>query len=187
MSDSLKKLFCECSECSACALAELRTNCVFGSGNENADILFVGEAPGENEDKTGTPFVGRAGRLLDRYLSEAGIDRSSVYITNVLKCRPPKNRDPLPSEEDACISFLLRQIDLIKPRLIVCLGRISAKRLISKKFKISEEHGLWYDFCGIPTTVVYHPALILRDPRKGDDMLSDLKKIRAFLDETVKN
>lgn len=185
MNDSWEKLFNECASCSACELSKSRTNCVFGAGNKTADILFVGEAPGENEDKTGIPFVGRAGKLLDRHLAEAEINRDSVYIANVLKCRPPKNRDPLPSEEDACIHFLERQIELIKPKLIVCLGRVSAKRLISKKFKISEEHGLFYDFCGIPITAVYHPALILRDPRKSADMLADLKKIHAFLKKDV--
>ena len=186
MTDSWDKLYTDCSTCQACELSQTRTNCVFGAGNKKADIIFVGEAPGENEDKMGMPFVGRAGKLLDKYLSEASIDRDSVYIANILKCRPPKNRDPLPSEEDACISFLLRQINLIKPKLIVCLGRVSAKRLISKKFKISEEHGVWFEFEGIPTCAVYHPALILRDPRKGNDMLEDIKKIRAYLDKTTK-
>lgn len=185
MTDSWDKLYNECSLCCACELSKTRTNCVFGIGNKNADILFIGEAPGENEDKTGIPFVGRAGKLLDKYLLEAGIDRESVYIANILKCRPPKNRDPLPSEEDACIDFLKRQIALIKPKLIVCLGRISAKRLISKKFKISEEHGIWFEFEGIPICAVYHPALILRDPKKGDDMLKDIRKIRAHLDEII--
>ena len=122
MTDSWDKLYEECSLCCACELSKTRTNCVFGAGNKNADVLFVGEAPGDNEDKTGIPFVGRAGKLLDKYLFEAGIDRESVYIANILKCRPPKNRDPLPSEEDACIDFLKRQIALINPKLIVCLG-----------------------------------------------------------------
>ena len=185
MTDSWDKLYEECSLCCACELSKTRSNCVFGIGNKNADILFIGEAPGENEDKTGIPFVGRAGKLLDKYLFEAGIDRESVYIANILKCRPPKNRDPLPAEEDACIDFLKRQIALIKPKLIVCLGRISAKRLISKKFKISEEHGLWFEFEGIPICAVYHPALILRDPRKSADMLADIKKIYSQLNEII--
>lgn len=186
MTDSWEKLYLECASCSACELSASRTNCVFGAGNKNADILFIGEAPGENEDKLGVPFVGRAGKLLDKYLAEADIDRESIYIANILKCRPPKNRDPLPSEEDACIDFLKRQIALINPKLIVCLGRISAKRLISKKFKISDEHGMWFEFEGIPTCAVFHPALILRDPRKGGAMLEDMKKIRSYLDEIIK-
>lgn len=177
MNDSWDKLYAECSNCNACELSATRTNCVFGSGDKNADLLFIGEAPGDNEDKTGTPFVGRAGKLLDEYLAEADIDRSSVYIANILKCRPPKNRDPKPCEEDACIGFLLRQIALLQPKIIVCLGRISAKRLISKNFKITTEHGVWFDFDGIPITAVYHPALLLRDPRKKNDMTADMKII----------
>ena len=177
MNDSWEALYSECSSCVACALSETRTNCVFGVGNKNADLLFIGEAPGDNEDKTGTPFVGRAGKLLNEYLDSVGIDRNSVYIANILKCRPPKNRDPLPSEEDACIDFLNRQIALLKPKLIVCLGRISAKRLISKSFKITTEHGAWFEFKGIPITAVYHPALLLRDPRKKDEMAIDMQMI----------
>lgn len=181
MNDSWEKLYAECSSCNACELSKGRTNCVFGAGNQNAKLLFVGEAPGDNEDKTGIPFVGRAGKLLDEYLLEAGIDRNSVYIANILKCRPPKNRDPLPIEEDACIDFLHRQIALLKPKLIVCLGRISAKRLISKDFKITKEHGAWFDFNGIPITAVYHPALLLRDPRKKGEMTLDMQIIGDHL------
>jgi DNA polymerase len=177
MNDSWESLYFECSHCNACKLSETRTSCVFGAGNLNADLLFIGEAPGDNEDKTGIPFVGRAGKLLNEYLDSVGIDRNSVYIANILKCRPPKNRDPLPSEEDACIEFLNRQIALLKPRLIVCLGRISAKRLIAKSFKITTEHGAWFDYNGIPITAVYHPALLLRDPRKKGEMLIDMQMI----------
>ena len=183
MNDSWEKLYSDCSICHACALSETRTNCVFGAGSTSADLLFVGEAPGDNEDKTGTPFVGRAGKLLNEYLDAVGIDRESVYIANILKCRPPKNRDPRPSEEDACIEFLQRQIALLQPKLIVCLGRISAKRLISKGYKISDEHGAWFDFCGIPITAVYHPALLLRDPRKKGEMMTDMQMISNRLKE----
>ena len=181
MNDSWERLYAECSTCTACALFDTRTNCVFGTGSHTADLLFIGEAPGDNEDKLGVPFVGRAGKLLDEYLDAVGIDREAVYIANILKCRPPKNRDPKPSEEDACIAFLERQIALLKPKMIVCLGRISAKRLISKDFKISEEHGAWFDFNGIPITAVYHPALLLRDPRKRDDMMIDMQMIASRL------
>ena len=183
MTDSWEKLRADAEACTACELCKTRTNCVFGSGNTDADILFVGEAPGENEDKTGTPFVGRAGKLLNEYLDAVGIDRESVYIANILKCRPPKNRDPLPSEEDACIDFLHRQIALLQPKLIVCLGRISAKRLISKSFKITTEHGAWFDLNGIPITAVYHPALLLRDPRKKGEMMADMQMISNRLKE----
>ena len=183
MNDSWERLYEECKGCTACELSQTRTNCVFGVGDRCADILFIGEAPGDNEDKTGTPFVGRAGQLLNKYFDEVGISRSSVYIANILKCRPPKNRDPLPSEEAACIGFLRRQIDLISPKMIVCLGRISASKLIRPDYKITKEHGEWIEKDGMYITAVYHPALLLRDPRKKDEMLSDMKKIKAKLDE----
>ena len=183
MSDTWEKLYNECSKCNACELSNTRTNCVFGIGNRNADILFVGEAPGENEDKTGIPFVGRAGQLLDKYLYAVDIPRESVYIANILKCRPPKNRDPLPAEEDACIDFLRRQVLLIKPKMIVCLGRISAMRLIKPDFKITKEHGTWFNKGNYLMTAVYHPALLLRDPHKKEEMLEDMKAIKAKLDE----
>ena len=172
----------KCRECSKCSLCETRTNCVFGTGNRNADLMFVGEAPGEQEDLSGTPFVGRAGQLLDRFLYAVDIKREDVYIANILKCRPPKNRDPLPAEEDACIDFLNRQISLLRPKVIICLGRISAMRLIKPDFKITKEHGLWFEKDGMPISAVYHPALLLRDPRKKEDMLADLKKIKAKID-----
>lgn len=183
MTEIWEQLYNECKSCTSCELHKTRTNCVFGVGNENADILFVGEAPGDNEDKTGTPFVGRAGKLLDQYLYEVDIPRESVYIANILKCRPPKNRDPLPAEEDACIDFLRRQVELIRPKVIVCLGRISAMRLIRPDYKITKEHGEWVQKGDHLITAVYHPALLLRDPRRKEDMLEDMKKIKAKLDE----
>ena len=182
MEDSWNKLIEECNRCTACELHKTRTNCVFGTGNTNADILFVGEAPGDNEDKTGIPFVGRAGQLLDKFLFAVDIDREKVYIANILKGRPPKNRDPLPSEEDACIEFLRRQVRLINPKVIVCLGRISAMRLIKPDFKITVEHGKWFKKGNFLITAVYHPALLLRDPRKKEDMLADMKAIKAQID-----
>ncbi len=172
-----------CAECEKCELCKTRTNCVFGVGNENADILFVGEAPGEQEDLSGTPFVGRAGQLLDKFLYAVDIKREDVYIANILKCRPPKNRDPLPQEEDACIDYLREQVKLIKPKMIVCLGRISAVRLIKPDFKITKEHGVWFKKGQFLMCAVYHPALLLRDPRKKEDMLVDMKAIKAKLDE----
>lgn len=181
--ESWKNLEARCRSCTACELHKTRTNCVFGAGNKNADILFVGEAPGEREDLSSTPFVGRAGQLLDKFLAAVDIDRDSVYIANILKCRPPKNRDPLPAEEDACIDFLREQVRLIRPKIIVCLGRISAMRLIKPDFKITREHGEWVERGGFLITAVYHPALLLRDPRKKEDMLEDMKKIKAKLDE----
>lgn len=182
MNDALKSLYEECKNCTACELSKTRTNCVFGTGNENADILFIGEAPGDNEDKTGIPFVGRAGQLLDKYLYAVDIPRESVYIANILKCRPPKNRDPLPAEEDACIGFLRKQVKIINPKIIVCLGRISAMRIIRPDFKITKEHGVWFEKGGYHICAVYHPALLLRDPHKKEDMLVDMKKIKEKLD-----
>lgn len=135
----------KCRACRGCSLAETRTNCVFGVGDRDARLMFVGEAPGEQEDLQGIPFVGRAGQLLDRYLFAVDIKREDVYIANILKCRPPHNRDPLPAEEDACIGFLREQVRLIRPRVIVCLGRIAAMRLISPDFKITRDHGTWYE------------------------------------------
>ena len=182
MPDTWEKLSEDCNGCTACELHKTRTNCVFGVGNKKSDILFVGEAPGDNEDKTGTPFVGRAGQLLDKFLYAVDIDREDVYIANILKCRPPKNRDPLPEEENACMDFLRRQVKLIQPKIIVCLGRISAMRLIKPDFKITAEHGKWFKKGDFLITAVYHPALLLRDPRKKEDMLLDLKAIKAQLD-----
>ncbi len=183
MNDTWETLRADCEGCTACELHKTRTNCVFGTGDVNADVLFVGEAPGDNEDKTGTPFVGRAGQLLDQYLYAVDIPREKVYIANILKCRPPKNRDPLPEEEAACIDFLRRQVKLINPKVIVCLGRISAMKLIKPDFKITKEHGQWFEKGKFLITAVYHPALLLRDPHKKEDMMTDMKAIKQKLDE----
>lgn len=183
MLTELEQLREKCNQCHQCPLGDTRTNLVFGVGNPNADLMFVGEAPGEQEDLSGIPFVGRAGQLLDRYLYAVDIDRENVYIANILKCRPPKNRDPLPAEEDACIGYLREQVKLIRPKIIVCLGRISAMRLIKPDFKISQEHGQWFEKGSFLMTAVYHPAALLRDPRRREDMMEDMKKIRAKLDE----
>ena len=172
-----------CAACQKCALGATRTKSVFGTGSREADLLFVGEAPGEQEDLTGTPFVGRAGQLLNKFLDAVNIPREDVYIANILKCRPPQNRDPLPAEEAACIDYLREQVKLLKPRVIVCLGRISAMKLIKPDFAITKEHGQWFEKNGYLMTAVYHPAYLLRDPRKKEDMLEDMKRIKAALDE----
>ena len=177
-----EQLYDACCNCQACELGKTRTNCVFGTGNREADILFVGEAPGEQEDLSGTPFVGRAGQLLDKYLYAVDINREDVYIANILKCRPPKNRDPLPAEEDACIGYLREQVRLIKPKIIVCLGRIAAMRLIKPDFKISKKHGVWFEKGNFVMTAVYHPAALLRDPRRKEEMLADMQEIKRKLD-----
>ena len=149
--------------------------------------MFVGEAPGEQEDLSGVPFVGRAGQLLDKFLYAVELDRNDVYIANILKCRPPKNRDPLPKEEDACIGFLREQVRLIRPRIIVCLGRIAAMRLIKPDFMITKEHGIWFEKGNFLMTAVYHPALLLRDPRRKEEMLIDMKAIKQKLEDMTRH
>lgn len=172
-----------CAACRACPLWETRTTSVFGTGNPHARLMFVGEAPGGEEDKTGIPFVGAAGKLLDRYLYAVDIPRESVYIANILKCRPPHNRDPLPPEEDACIGFLREQVRLIDPAMIVCLGRIAATRLIHPDFRITREHGVFVRRGKFVLTAVYHPAALLRDASKKEAMLVDMERIRDQLVE----
>ncbi len=170
-----------CENCRACPLSATRKNLVLGTGSRTADLMFVGEAPGEQEDLEGIPFVGRAGQLLDRYLFAVGIPRETVYIANVLKCRPPHNRDPLPEEEDACIGYLREQVKLVDPKIIVCLGRISAMRLITPEFRITRDHGQFVRKGKYLMTAVYHPAALLRDPFKKEDMLQDMERIKAKL------
>jgi DNA polymerase len=155
---------------------------VFGVGNPNARVMIVGEGPGRNEDLQGEPFVGAAGKLLNKYLDAVGIPREDVYIANILKCRPPKNRDPLPAEEDMCIDYLRDQVLAIRPKVIVCLGRISAMRIIKPDFKITAEHGQWFNKNGYDVCAVYHPAALLRDPRKKDEMLADMMAIKERID-----
>ncbi len=171
-----------CAGCHACPLGDTRTNLVFGTGSRTADLLFVGEAPGEQEDKQGIPFVGAAGKLLDRYLFAVDIPRESVYIANILKCRPPRNRDPEPGEQDACIGYLREQVALIDPKIIVCLGRISAMRLIKPDYRITREHGQLVRKGKYLMTAVYHPAALLRDASKKEDMLRDMERIKEELD-----
>ena len=171
-----------CNSCQNCSLGKTRANLVFGVGDPHAELMFVGEAPGQQEDEQGIPFVGAAGKLLDRYLYAVGIPRESVYIANILKCRPPRNRDPLPEEEDACIGYLREQVRLIQPKIIVCLGRISAIRLIKPDFRITREHGIFVRKGGVLMTAVYHPAALLRDATKKEDMLLDMERIKAQLD-----
>lgn len=177
--DAIKK---ECAACRKCPLAGTRTNMVFGTGDPHAKLMFIGEAPGEQEDLSGIPFVGAAGKLLDKYLTAVGIAREEVYIANILKCRPPKNRDPKPEEEDACIDHLRAQVKAIRPKMIVCLGRISAMRLISPDFKITREHGQFVRKGSFDICAVYHPSALLHDPAKKDDMLADMIKIKEKYD-----
>lgn len=182
---SFEELRARCLGCTACRLSETRTNVVFGMGNEKSPVLFVGEGPGEQEDLQGQPFVGRSGKLLDDFLAAVELDRSKVYIANIVKCRPPKNRDPLPDEEEACIGYLREQVRLIGPKLIVCLGRIAACKLIRPDFKITTERGTYTEKAGILMTATFHPAAVLRDPRKKADMFSDFIEIKHRYDQFV--
>ena len=168
-----------CLTCRACGLCETRTNVVFGVGDPHAEVLFVGEAPGEREDALGEPFVGKAGQLLDDMLAMIGLDRSRIYITNSIKCRPPQNRDPLNTEKDACAPFLQRQLELMQPKIIVCLGRVSAMEMIKPDFKITQEHGQFFEKNGVLMTALYHPAALLRDTDKKPDTFVDLKRLQA--------
>lgn len=176
--ESLKK---ECLSCRACGLCETRNNVVFGVGKPTAEVMFIGEGPGEQEDRQGEPFVGRAGMLLDDMLEIIDLDRSKVYIANMVKCRPPKNRDPLNIEQEACAHWLEDQIRLINPRIIVCLGRIAAARFIKEDFKITREHGQWFIKNGLMVMAMYHPAALLRDSSKRPETFEDLIKLRQAI------
>ena len=169
------------SDCGRCSLRAGRTNAVIGMGNKNADIMFVGEAPGYYEDLEGLPFVGKAGQLLDKMLAAIGLDRETVYIANIVKCRPPDNRDPEPSEQDACIPYLKCQMLLVKPKIICCLGRISARRIIDSGFKITSDRGVWHERKGYHIIATYHPSALLRDESKKRPAWEDFKSIRDKL------
>lgn len=173
----------ECLACEACELCKTRTQVVFGVGDPEAEVLFIGEAPGKNEDEQGEPFVGRAGKLLDEMLAMIGLQRENIYITNSVKCRPPENRDPLNTEKDACRGYLRRQVKLMRPKIIVCLGRISAMEFIREDFKISQEHGQFFDKNGTLMMALYHPAALLRDPRKKPETFEDLKQLQMKIQE----
>lgn len=177
----LKKLKDQCLGCRRCALCETRHNVVFGVGAPDAEVMFIGEGPGEQEDLKGEPFVGRAGKLLDDMLELIDLDRSKIYIANMVKCRPPQNRDPLGIEQEACSMWLSQQIELIRPRIIVCLGRIAAMKFIKEDFKITREHGQWFVKDGAMVMALYHPAALLRDPRKRPETFDDLKALQQAI------
>ena len=176
-------LYEECIHCQKCGLAETRTNVVFGEGARDAEVMFIGEGPGEQEDRTGRPLVGRAGQLLDDMLAMIDLKREKVFIGNMVKCRPPQNRDPLNIEQEACIGYLRNQVALLKPKIIVCLGRIAAMKLIKEDFKITREHGQWLEKAGVWMMAMYHPSALLRDPRKRPESFEDLKSLQAKIRE----
>ena len=182
--DNWEALKAECMQCRKCGLCETRTNLVFGVGNENAEVLFVGEGPGENEDLQGEPFVGRGGQLLDKFLTAVDLDRKkNIYIANIVKCRPPQNRDPKPEEQDACIDWLREQTRLMRPKIIVCLGRISAQKLISPDFKVTKQHGEFIEKGGILFMGTFHPAALLRNPLQKPDALEDFLALKKKIKE----
>ena len=189
MSMNYEELRSLCLNCQKCKLAETRTNVVFGVGNPNADVMFIGEGPGENEDLQGEPFVGRGGQLLDKFLAAVDLDRKkNIYIGNMVKCRPPKNRDPEAGEVAECIGYLQKQIELIQPKIIVCLGRIASCYMINPTFKVTKEHGQWTQKNGIWMMGTFHPAAVLRNPNNKplcfEDMLALRDKILEVCPET---
>lgn len=184
MYDNFEELKENCLNCRKCGLCETRTNVVVGVGNPRARILFIGEGPGENEDLQGEPFVGRGGQLLDKMLAAVDLDRkTNIYIANIVKCRPPKNRDPLPEEQEACIEWLRNQVALIRPKIIVCLGRIAAMRIIKPDMKITKEHGQFFEKNGVLMMATLHPAALLRNPNQKPAAFEDFLKLREKIDE----
>lgn len=180
----------QCLACKNCALCETRHSVVFGVGLENAGVMLIGEGPGEQEDRRGEPFVGPAGQLLDRMLSIIGLNRQNCYIANIVKCRPPHNRDPLLVEQDACYPWLEAQMRLVDPKIVVCLGRIAAMKLIREDFRITREHGAWFERDGVFYTAIYHPSALLRDttrrPETFRDLLNIRERIKSLAPETYK-
>ena len=181
---TLDELEIKCKNCTKCDLCEGRTNLVFGVGKKDADIMLIGEGPGEIEDLQGQPFVGRSGQLLDKFLASVDLSRDkNVYIANMVKCRPPKNRDPKPEEQDMCINWLREQFKIIKPKIIVCVGRISAQKLIDKNFKVTQQHGEFIDKNGTLFMGTYHPAAILRNPNNKEAAFGDWLALRDKINE----
>ena len=179
-----EQLKAACLACTTCGLCATRTNVVFGDGAPNAEVMFIGEGPGQHEDEQGLPFVGRSGQLLDRYLEAIGLSRSSnVFIANIVKCRPPQNRDPLPEEWDACLPWLREQFRLIQPKIVVCLGRIAAQRIIRPDFSVTKEHGQWTRKNGVWFTATLHPAALLRSPSKKPEAFEDYVALREKIRE----
>ena len=179
--EALKAIREDIGDCTRCRLHKGRTNLVFGVGNVNADIMFVGEGPGADEDAQGEPFVGRAGQLLNNMIAAMGIKREDVYIANVVKCRPPGNRTPEKDECDTCSPFLMRQIDVIRPKVIVALGAVAAKNLLALNDSMANLRGQWYEFRGAKLAVTYHPAYLLRDPRQKKEAWKDLQMVMKYL------
>lgn len=182
-SSSLEELNAQSHVCVKCSLGHTRTNFVFGVGDPHAKVMFIGEAPGADEDMQGEPFVGRAGQLLNKIIDAVGMKRGEVYICNILKCRPPNNRDPLPTEMETCSPYLAKQIDLVKPRFIICLGRISAQWLLKTNDSLTTLRSKVHEYCGAKLIVTYHPAALLRNPNWKRPAWEDMKMFRKLYDE----
>jgi uracil-DNA glycosylase family 4 len=181
--ESLEAHYKAICTCQLCPLGQTRTKFVYGVGSPEADLIFIGEAPGRDEDLQGEPFVGRAGQLLDRILAAMGLSREEVYIGNILKCRPPNNRDPLPDEAEKCLPHLLEQITLIRPKLICALGRVAGQILLKTTAPLGKLRGEWHEFEGVPLMVTYHPAALLRSPGYKKDLWADMQVLKKRLDE----
>lgn len=181
---SLDKLYQDMKECHKCPLGSLRTNLVFGVGNPNAKMVLIGEAPGRDEDLQGEPFVGRAGQLLNRMLNAISLKREDVYIANILKCRPPANREPLESEVELCLPYLIEQLNIIKPKIILALGRVAVNSLFKAKMDIKNLRGKIFNFKGIKMVVTYHPAFLLRNPNMKRPAWEDLQMVKKLYDES---
>ncbi|HEV2340426.1 MAG TPA: uracil-DNA glycosylase [Candidatus Acidoferrales bacterium] len=179
--DTLERIRADIGDCKRCKLCQKRANIVFGAGSSTAELVFVGEGPGHDEDIQGLPFVGRAGKLLTQMIEAMGLRREDVYICNVVKCRPPENRTPEPDEVETCSPFLFRQLDVIHPKVIVCLGAVAFQSLLGAKQSISRLRGQWLEFRGMPLLATYHPAYLLRNPSAKGDVWEDLKKVMAHL------
>lgn len=184
----LEQLKTTCLSCEGCSLAKTRQHVVFGTGACDAEILFVGEGPGANEDKEGLPFVGAAGKLLDAMLEAVGLSREkNVYIANIVKCRPPQNRDPAPEEQEACIGWLKKQVAILRPKIIVCLGRVAAGRIIDPDFRVTREHGTFIERKGVYMMGTFHPAALLRNPQQKPDAFSDFLKLRDLIPQVCEH
>ena len=183
MVENLDELEEKIKGCNRCKLCKTRQNIVFGVGNKNAKIMFIGEGPGADEDRLGEPFVGKAGKLMDMAFEAVGIKRQEVYIANIVKCRPPNNRDPEPDEVLSCINYLRNQVMIVKPKIIVLLGRISLQNILGQEYKITASRGKWVEKKGILYMPTWHPAALLRDETKKIDFIRDLKEVIKKLEE----
>lgn len=184
---ALEEIEAVLGDCHLCQLYQSRHSIVFGVGNPHARVMFIGEAPGRNEDLQGEPFVGAAGQFLDEMLSIIGLSRRNCYIANIVKCRPPQNRDPRPAERECCRPWLNAQIELLRPKLIVCLGRIAAMEFIDPEFRITREHGKWFEINGTWRMAMFHPSALLRDPDKRPETFRDLKALQKMVTQHCPN